>query len=107
MRECTTIDKPFAIYDADFNTSSDSFDAASGCLVCSIDNMPAQMPIEATEQFGNLLYPWLWDLLNTSNDQHFDRLQCRTEIKNAIITDQGKLTPNFEYIAQLRKDKAA
>ncbi|PIC37692.1 hypothetical protein B9Z55_016231 [Caenorhabditis nigoni] len=107
MRECTTIDKPFAIYDADFNTSSDSFDAASGCLVCSIDNMPAQMPIEATEQFGNLLYPWLWDLLNTSNDQHFDRLQCRTEIKNAIITDQGKLTPNFEYIAQLRKDKAS
>ncbi|CAI5448094.1 unnamed protein product [Caenorhabditis angaria] len=107
MRECTTIDKPFTIYDADFNTSSDSFDAESGCLVCSIDNMPAQMPIEATEQFGNLLYPWLMDLINCSNDQSFDRLQVRDEIKRAIITDQGKLTPNFEYIQQLRADKAA
>ncbi|VDO90915.1 unnamed protein product [Haemonchus placei] len=64
MAECTTIDKPFTIYDADFHTTSDSFDSPSGCLVCSIDNMPAQMPLEATSQFGDLLYPYIFDMVS-------------------------------------------
>ncbi|CAD6199885.1 unnamed protein product [Caenorhabditis auriculariae] len=106
MRECTTIDKPFTIYDADFNTSTDSFGSPSGCLVCSIDNMPAQMPIEATEQFGNLLYPYVKDIMKCATNKAFDSLQCRDEVKNAIITDSGSLTPNYTYIEQLRKDQA-
>ena len=105
MTECTTIDKPFNIYDADFNMSSDSFDNPSGCLVCSIDNMPAQMPIEATEQFGNLLYPYVMDMLNCSTDQDFERLSCRDSIKRAIITNNGDLTPNFKYISDLRREQ--
>lgn len=106
MTECTTIDKPFTIYDADFNKSDDSFDAKSGCLVCSIDNMPAQMPVEATEQFGNLLFPYVIDMLNCSTDLPFDRLQCAPEVKRAIITNNGTLTPDYEYISELRKQKA-
>lgn len=106
MKECTTIDKPFTIYDADFNQCSDSFNTPSGCLVCSIDNMPAQMPFEATEQFGHLLYPYIIDMLNCSTDQPFERLQCRDEVKRAIITNAGQLTPNFAYIADLRLEKS-
>ncbi|KAI6180621.1 Alanine dehydrogenase PNT and Saccharopine dehydrogenase domain containing protein [Aphelenchoides besseyi] len=86
MTECTTIDKPFVMYDADFNMSYESFHTPSGCLVCSIDNMPAQLPLEATEQFGNLLFPYINDM-------------------NAIITSDGKLTPNFRYIEDLRQDQ--
>lgn len=107
MTECTTIDKPFTIYDADFNKSTDSFAASSGCLVCSIDNMPAQMPVEATEQFGNLLFPYVIDMLNCATDMPLDRLQCAPEVKRAIITDSGELTPDYEYIDDLRKQKAA
>ncbi|KAI6211451.1 Alanine dehydrogenase PNT and Saccharopine dehydrogenase domain containing protein [Aphelenchoides besseyi] len=105
MTECTTIDKPFVMYDADFNMSYESFHTPSGCLVCSIDNMPAQLPLEATEQFGNLLFPYINDMLNCSTDQPFDNLQCRPEVKNAIITSDGKLTPNFRYIEDLRQDQ--
>ncbi|KAI6206438.1 Alanine dehydrogenase PNT and Saccharopine dehydrogenase domain containing protein [Aphelenchoides besseyi] len=105
MTECTTIDKPFIMYDADFNMSYESFHTPSGCLVCSIDNMPAQLPLEATEQFGSLLFPYITDMLNCSTDQPFDHLQCRPEVKNAIITSDGKLTPNFRYIEDLRQDQ--
>ncbi|VDK50940.1 unnamed protein product [Anisakis simplex] len=66
MNECTTIDRPFAIYDADLNQCSASFDTPSGCLVCSIDNMPAQIPYEATEAFGDLLYPYITDMVRFS-----------------------------------------
>lgn len=50
-----------------------SFDTPSGCLVCSIDNMPAQMPIEATEHFGNLVYPYVENMVKGS---FFLRLLC-------------------------------
>ncbi|CAI4227869.1 unnamed protein product [Auanema sp. JU1783] len=106
MTDCTTIDKPFMIYDADFNTSSERFDLPNGCLVCSIDNMPAQMPIEATEQFGDLLYPYVMDMLNCAADIPLDRTACRDEVKGAIITSDGGLTQNYKYIAELRKAKA-
>lgn len=102
--------------------------------------MPAQMPVEATEQFGNLVYPYVIDMvrnlkflsffiaggtcineiyvrrhlsgnksvffqLNCATDQNFSQLQCRDEIKRAIITSDGELTPNYKYIADLRLEQ--
>lgn len=64
--------------------------------------MPAQMPNEATEQFGNLLYPFIPDMLNCATDQSFKSLECREEIKRAIITSEGELTPDYKYIQKLR-----
>uniref|UniRef100_A0A673N5F1 Alpha-aminoadipic semialdehyde synthase, mitochondrial n=1 Tax=Sinocyclocheilus rhinocerous TaxID=307959 RepID=A0A673N5F1_9TELE len=55
----------------------------NGILMCSIDNLPAQMPIEATEYFGDRLFPYIWEM--------------------AVITSNGKLTPKFEYIQKLRE----
>uniref|UniRef100_A0AC35U4V7 Saccharopine dehydrogenase n=1 Tax=Rhabditophanes sp. KR3021 TaxID=114890 RepID=A0AC35U4V7_9BILA len=105
MQESTKIDKPFVIYDADFNKSANRFDTPSGCLVCSIDNMPAQMPTEATEQFGNLLLPHIPAMLNCATEIPFDRLDAASVIKRAIITNDGHLTPDYEYISDLRNEK--
>uniref|UniRef100_A0A8C2K3Q0 Aminoadipate-semialdehyde synthase n=1 Tax=Cyprinus carpio TaxID=7962 RepID=A0A8C2K3Q0_CYPCA len=55
----------------------------NGILMCSIDNLPAQLPIEATEYFGDRLFPYIWEM--------------------AVITSNGKLTPKFEYIQKLRE----
>ena len=35
-----------------------------GVLICSIDNMPTQIPREATEYFGNLLLPYVPDFVS-------------------------------------------
>lgn len=35
----------------------------SGILMCSIDNLPAQLPIEATEYFGDMLYPYVEEMV--------------------------------------------
>lgn len=67
--------------------------------------MPAQMPVEATEHFGNLLLPFVEDMLNCEVDQDFESLQCREEVKGAIITSDGQLTPNFKYIQDLRNEQ--
>uniref|UniRef100_A0A672M445 Aminoadipate-semialdehyde synthase n=1 Tax=Sinocyclocheilus grahami TaxID=75366 RepID=A0A672M445_SINGR len=82
MTECTTIEKPFCMYDANQHIDHDSVEG-NGILMCSIDNLPAQLPIEATEYLGDRLFPYIWEM--------------------AVITSNGKLTPKFEYIQKLRE----
>nr|XP_054750867.1 alpha-aminoadipic semialdehyde synthase, mitochondrial-like [Lytechinus pictus] len=65
MTECTTIESPFCLYDADHrhqHFKSLRF-SGDGVLVCSIDNMPAQLPREATDFFGGLLFPLVPELV--------------------------------------------
>jgi hypothetical protein len=38
--------------------------AGNGVLICSIDNMPAQIPKEATDFFGSLLYPYMREMVS-------------------------------------------
>lgn len=39
------------------------FDVPAGLVVCSVDNMPAQMPLEATKYFGDILMPWIYEMV--------------------------------------------
>lgn len=64
MNECTTIDTPFCLYDADRNKDTKSF-KGPGVLVCSIDNMPTQLPREATDLFGELLTPFVHEIIKS------------------------------------------
>lgn len=34
-------------------------------LVCSIDNMPTQLPMESTDLFGNLVLPYAMNILQS------------------------------------------
>jgi len=101
MSECTTIDSPFCLYDADQNKDTASF-KGPGVLVCSIDNMPTQLPREATDFFGSLLIPHMYDMLQSDATKSFEEHNFNHEVHGAVITSNGKLTPNFEYISTLR-----
>ncbi|OQV24242.1 Alpha-aminoadipic semialdehyde synthase, mitochondrial [Hypsibius exemplaris] len=104
MSECTTIDKPFCLYDANQHTNTESF-AGPGVLVCSIDNMPAQLPREATDFFGALLLPYIPDMIISDATQPFEAYNARPVVKNAVIATNNKLAPSFEYIEELRNSK--
>ena len=104
MNECTTIDEPFCLYDADRNKDKKTF-RGPGVLICSIDNMPTQMPMEATDYFGDLLYPHVQNILKSDATDEFDEDQksrLGDVVSGAVITSNGKLTPSFEYINELR-----
>ena len=60
---------------------SDGFSfQGSGALICSIDNMPAQIPKEATDFFGNLLFPYIPDMVSSLIDSFllppYSKLLC-------------------------------
>ena len=44
--------------------------AGDGVLICSIDNLPAQLPREATDYFGKLLLPWLQEMVSELRLNH-------------------------------------
>ncbi|XP_076163729.1 lysine ketoglutarate reductase/saccharopine dehydrogenase [Ptiloglossa arizonensis] len=101
MNECTTIDTPFCLYDADRNKDTKSF-KGPGVLVCSIDNMPTQLPKESTDFFGNLLYPYVLDIIQSDAKIPLEEHNFSPAVHGAIIASNGKLTANFEYIQDLR-----
>ncbi|KAG7219641.1 hypothetical protein INR49_007198 [Caranx melampygus] len=106
MNECTTIDKPFCMYDADQHIDHDSVEG-NGILMCSIDNLPAQLPIEATEYFGDRLFPYIWEMLPSDATRPLDGEDFSPQVRDAVITSNGVLTPKFEYIEKLRERSAA
>lgn len=102
MTECTTIDKPFCMYDADQHIDHDSVEG-NGILMCSIDNLPAQLPIEATEYFGDRLFPYIWEMLPSDATRPLEEEEFSPQVRDAVITSNGALTPKFEYIEKLRE----
>ena len=60
----------FVRYDADQNKDKKSFQG-NGVLICSIDNMPTQLPREATDYFGDLLLPYVQDILKSDAKKPF------------------------------------
>ena len=68
-----------------------------GIQIMSIDNLPTEMPLEASEYFGASLYPFIVELAK-GNDQH-------PVLKGATITTfEGSLTsPHSKLTTSLKK----
>uniref|UniRef100_A0A8C7WFE9 Aminoadipate-semialdehyde synthase n=1 Tax=Oncorhynchus mykiss TaxID=8022 RepID=A0A8C7WFE9_ONCMY len=84
MTECTSIDKPFCMYDADQHIDHDSVEG-TGILMCSIDNLPAQLPIEATEYFGDRLFPYIWEMLLSDATRPLEEEDFSPQVRDVKI----------------------
>ena len=102
MDRCTSIDHPFMLYDSETNTMKESFEG-NGVLICSIDNMPAQIPRESSSFFGSLLMPYIPEIMKSDAATPFEQFNVSPIIKGSVIASNGKLTSDYEYIAALRK----
>lgn len=68
--------------------------------------MPTQLPLESTNAFGDKLFPYINDIINSDANKPFEEENFGHVVKSAVICSNGSLTPNFEYIAELRKRKS-
>ena len=68
--------------------------------------MPTQLPLESTNAFGDKLFPYINDIINSDATKPFEEASFGHVVKSAVICSNGQLTPNFEYIAELRKRKS-
>jgi len=86
----TTIDDP--VYDIDLNSlmEKEAFSHENNLSVMSIDNLPNELPRDASESFGEQMMKYVLPELLKSYDQSI--------IKHATITENGDLTKKFEYL---------
>lgn len=68
--------------------------------------MPTQLPLESTNAFGDKLFPYINEIINSDASKPFEEEPFGHVVKSAVICSNGRLTPNFEYIAELRKRKS-
>uniref|UniRef100_A0AAQ6ABJ1 Saccharopine dehydrogenase (NAD(+), L-glutamate-forming) n=1 Tax=Amphiprion ocellaris TaxID=80972 RepID=A0AAQ6ABJ1_AMPOC len=54
----------------------------NGILMCSIDNLPAQLPIEATEYFGDRLFPYIWEMLPSDATRPLDEEEFSPQVRD-------------------------
>lgn len=102
MNECTTIDNPFLVYDAELHSEHNrwgtileiisskdrlcilflllhSFKGA-GILICSIDNMPTQLPTESTDSFGDLMMPYVLNIAGSDAMKPLEENDFKPEV---------------------------
>lgn len=102
LKEFTSIEKPFYIYDIEHDKVMHDLEAP-GILYHAVDHLPSECPQDASEHFGNCLLPFLPAIAASDDSRAFaEQDDLPPEIKGAVVTHAGQLTPNFDYIIALR-----
>jgi saccharopine dehydrogenase (NAD+, L-lysine forming) len=71
-----------------------------GPVVSAVDNLPAELPREASEHFGDSLFPFLTSLAEADFGLDFEHLALPAALLEAVVSHRGELTPRFRYLAR-------
>ena len=74
--------------------------AGPGVVLMAVDILPSELPREASADFSRVLAPFIPAIARCDFSQPFEACDLPPEIKRAVIAYQGKLTPDYQYIAQ-------
>ncbi len=89
-KRASTIDDPFYDYNPETEELEIAFSAKTNVTVQAVDNLPCELPKDASLEFGrNLIEKVFPSLLGKEKDGIIER---------ASITKNGKLTPQFSYL---------
>ena len=101
--ECTTkasdIDTPAFTYDIESGKSVDGV-LADGITVMSIDNLPCELSLDASNHFSRILKNYMENLMTVDLTKPFEDCGYMPEIAKAVIVYRGVLTPDYEYLNQ-------
>ena len=97
--KCTHADKPSFTYLVEEDRAEMEL-TDGGPIVMAVDNLPCELPREASTSFSETLIDFIPALAEATFTVPFGELSLPREILDAIIVYQGKLTKNFEYLEQ-------
>lgn len=101
MSHASTISNPFFSYDPVSDKESTQIDAP-GIQIMSIDNLPTQLPLEASMHFSSQLYPHVVSLIKGGGDKD-------PVLKGATLTNSyGEISDRkrFSHLSSLKSPKA-
>lgn len=100
--KATESDEPTFVYNPKTNSIIDGFEG-EGLAVMAVDNLPAEIPADASVWFSESLKPLIPKLFEANYSKKFDELDLIDELKNACIVYKGELTPNYKYLEDFLK----
>jgi alpha-aminoadipic semialdehyde synthase len=95
----TTPGDPVYVYDV-VTGEPRSGVAGKGPVILAVDNLPCELPIDASQHFGDALLRFLPALDRCDWSAPFDTLVLPEEIRRAVVVHRGRLTPAYAYIAR-------
>lgn len=95
---CTEPSDPVYVYDVSTGETTSGCQG-NGPAILAVDILPAELPLEASEEFSKALAPTLPALARADFTQPFGALDLPSEIARAVIVHRGELTPDFAYLA--------
>ena len=95
--DCTKPDHPTFVYNPE-NDEADLGISGDGVVVMAVDNLPTELPREASTSFSETLQRFIPPIVKADYTVPFDQLDLPPEVKKAVIVYQGKLTPEYEYL---------
>lgn len=98
-RKATDPGDPVYVYLPAEDRIEDGVEGA-GPVVLAVDNLPCELPVEASGDFGDALLPYVEAIAQADYSQPFDRLDLPDPIKGAVIAHRGKLAPGYEYLRE-------
>jgi len=93
----TEPDAPVYLYDIEREIAVDGF-VGNGPIIMAVDNLPCELPKEASEEFSRALKPFIPAIINADFSKPFEEIDIPDEIKRAMILHKGELTPNFKFM---------
>ena len=93
----TESDHPTFIYDPDTDGIIERGEGR-GLTIMAVDNLPAELPREASRRFSRSLFPFIPSIAGTDFTRPFHELTLVPEVKRALILHRGALTPDYHYL---------
>jgi saccharopine dehydrogenase (NAD+, L-lysine-forming) len=95
---------PVYVYDPQTDKIEDGF-AGQGPVIMAVDNLPSELPKDASVYFSSVLKTLVPDLLKTDWNGPFHKLALPYALKTAIIVYQGHLTEAYQYLKDFIRKK--
>ncbi|MBN2011971.1 hypothetical protein JW960_21765 [candidate division KSB1 bacterium] len=70
----------------------------NGIVVLAVDNLPAEIPNDASTFFSKQLKPFIPAILRADFSKSLEKSGLPAEIKKAVIVYKGELMPDYEYL---------
>ncbi len=93
--QCTDSGDPVFVYDVDARAARLGFDG-HGPVVLAVDNLPCELPRDASASFGDALMPFVPAIARADFQRALAELDLPPEIRRALIVHRGTLTPDYQ-----------
>ncbi|MBI5536855.1 MAG: hypothetical protein HY898_29305 [Deltaproteobacteria bacterium] len=97
--KATSPEAPCFVYDPVDGKAHDGVEGR-GPVVMAVDNLPCELPREASQHFSAVLRTMVADIAGADWQADFDALSLPSHLKKAVIVHKGELTPAYAYLKQ-------